>query len=322
MDFFCLQKFIKKLPVKYFSFTSIGKSVQNRKIYAVLTKNNSKKWVIITAGIHAREHLSCDFLCKIIKKYAKMMAEKCRIVSKLPGVTTKSDNFLPFNIAFIPMLNPDGIELCLHGTKGLAKQEKQRLISINKSANFSLWKANFNGVDLNNNFPANWHQKFTKNFAPAPQGFYGEKPLSEPESKALYLFTKKLSPFLTLSYHLKGEEIYYDFFQKGHQKRRDFAIAKIFAKATGYKIKSTQKFSSGGYKDWCVQSLKIPALTIELGSDKFAHPYPKNQLPKMVKKNIAIFDCLMSSYMVYNRCEEKYGNKIHEKGPAPCGASV
>ena len=322
MDFFSLEKFIKKLPVKYFSFTAIGRSVQNKKIYAVLTKNSSKKWVIITGGIHAREHLSCNFVCKIIKKYAKIMQKKRRIVSKMSGATTKSDNFLPFNIAFIPMVNPDGIDLAIHGTKGLSNAQKSRLAKINKSADFSLWKANIHGVDLNNNFPANWHQKFTRANAPASQGFYGKNPLSEPESKALYLLTKKLSPFLTLSYHLKGEEIYYDFFQKGPQKRRDLAIAKIFAKSTGYTIKSTQKVSSGGYKDWCVSSLKIPALTIELGSDKFAHPYPQNQLPKIFKKNMHIFDCLMASYVVYNRYEEKYGTKIHEKGSSPCGTSV
>lgn len=322
MDFFCFENFVKNLSVKYFNLTVIGKSVQNKNIYAICTKNKSKKWAIITAGIHAREHLSTDLVCKMIQKYAKMCAEKCRIMSKNTKNSPKTCSFLPFNIAFVPQVNPDGADLAIHGTTGLLPELAKHIISINGSPDFSAYKANFNGVDLNNNFPANWHQKFTKTNVPASQGFYGKKPLSEPESKALYKFTKKLSPFITISYHLKGEEIYYDFFQKGTQKLRDQQIAKIFSLSTGYRIKSTQNCSSGGYKDWCVSSLEIPALTVELGDDKFAHPYPQNQLENIYKKNSKIFSCLLHSYLVYNKFDGKHSNKIHEKGSAPCTASI
>jgi len=62
--------------------------------------------VIISAAIHAREHLSCDVVCKMIQK----------LVSEKP--------YLQFNVAFVPLLNPDGADLCKNGVKNLKKPQK------------------------------------------------------------------------------------------------------------------------------------------------------------------------------------------------------
>lgn len=282
MDYIGLTKFLNKLSSKYV-IKSIGKTYLNNNIYAVYyAPNKNKPWAIITAGIHAREHLSTDIVCKQIKCYHKF-AEK-----------------VGYNVVFLPLINPDGANLCKNGLKNVPKILKTGLVKINKSKNFSLYKANIRGVDLNNNFDANWNQKYTNITTPASQGYYGPMPLSEKESRMLSSFTKKIKPFITISYHMKGEEIYYDFFQVGQRKLRDKKIAEIFAKSTGYKIKSTEKCSSGGYKDWCVQKLKIPSLTIELGEDKFSHPYPKSQVKNIWKKNKDVFLCLEQALKIYN----------------------
>ena len=52
----------------------------------------------------------------------------------------------------------------------------------------------------------------------------------------------------------------------------------------GYKIKKI-KGSVGGYKDWCIQKLKVPSVTIEVGSDILSHPIGKQALPKIYSKN-------------------------------------
>ena len=83
---------------------------------------------------------------------------------------------------------------------------------------------------------------------------------------ALRDFTLKIRPFVTLSFHTKGEEIYWEYGGKG-----DIRGAKIISDVTGYEIKRIFG-SAGGYKDWCIQKLKIPAYTIECGSDNLAHP--------------------------------------------------
>ena len=121
----------------------------------------------------------------------------------------------------------------------------------------------------------------TKNF----QNYIGPYPNSEKETQYLIKLTEKVKPDLTISYHSKGEEIYYDFFQNEKDKQRDEEIAKIIAKTTKYKIKSMSKYSAGGYKDWCIQKLKIPAFTIEVGNDNFSHPLGLDKLQPIYKQN-------------------------------------
>ena len=258
----------------------IGYSVLGQEIYAIKKEyNKNNRWALITAGMHAREHLATDLIC--------LFLEDLKLIESLP-----------FNIAFVPLVNPDGVELCENGTKNIDSESAKRLIEINGSKDFSLYKANARGVDLNNNWDANWEIHFTNKTKPSSQGYYGEKPMSEPEVIALANFTAKLNPFITVNYHLKGEEIYFDFFQNEEDYERDELIAKIFSQSSGYKIVKTQVVSSGGFKDWCVQKLHIPALTIELGSDKFSHPYPKQELYNIYLKNKNIFNCLENSLKI------------------------
>ena len=279
-----LEKFIEN-HCHLYDVVVIGKSVLGENIYAVNKEfDKSFKWVLVTAGIHAREHLSCDLVCELIKK---MRGKK-----------------LGYNISFVPLINPDGANLCLGGISFLQKNERKRLIEINDSKDFSLYKANANGVDLNNNWDANWDMNFKNKTAPASQGFYGNAPMSEPEVQCLASWVKKLDLFLTISYHLKGEEVYFDFFQDERRYERDKTIAKVFSKSTGYKIKSTQNVSSGGFKDWCVQELKIPALTIELGNDRFSHPFPKEQLATICKQQAHFFEDVQKSLEVFNAYED------------------
>lgn len=275
-----------KLLNDSFRLDIIGKTYLGNKIFVVnKVFGEGFKWVIITGGIHAREHLSCDLICLFLNNLNYM-------------------RFLPYNISVIPLLNPDGADLCINGLKNIKEKDRGKLLAINGGGkDFSLFKANARGVDLNNNFDADFENKFSNKTQPSAQGYYGEKPFSEPETSALRDWTKKLNPFLTISYHLKGEEIYFDFFQDKKRYGRDFAIAKIFSKSTGYIIKSTQDISSGGYKDWCVQKLKIPALTIELGEDKFSHPFPQRELTNIYEKNKNIFNDIAESLKIFERYE-------------------
>lgn len=91
---------------------------------------------------------------------------------------------------------------------------------------------------------------------------------------------------------MKGEEIYFDFYQKEKNLKRDERIAKMVQNLTGYRIVSTQNSSFGGYKDWCIQRLGIPSLTIELGQDKFDHPINHMEIYDIITKNARILDIL------------------------------
>lgn len=146
----------------------------------------------------------------------------------------------------IPLVNPDG--------------------AVISQTKYPMWKANARGVDLNVNFDADWGSGRLNTTARGGENCIGDSPFSESESSALARFTLKIKPYVTFSFHTKGGEIYWEFDGKGDERG-----AQILSEATGYKVK-TIKGSAGGYKDWCIQKLGIPAYTIECGADSLIHP--------------------------------------------------
>jgi len=208
--------------------------------------------IIITGGIHAREHITAKLVSALVYEYGMRKERKKR-----------AD--LRFNIYFIPLVNPDGAEMCLRG--GLP-----------------LWKANAAGVDLNVNFPARWGTGKQNVLEAGSENYIGGYPLCEPESRALARFTEFVCPRTTLSYHCKGREIYWQFYQDEAAEKRDFMIAKKLEAETGYKLVDAGG-SAGGYKDFCIERLKIPAFTIEVGDDKYSHPFPYSEFERIFCEN-------------------------------------
>ena len=156
-------------------------------------------------------------------------------------------------------------------------------------------------------------------FYASTQGYVGESPNSEPCTKALVELTKKVKPIFTISYHCKGEEVYSDFFAKKENIKRDNKIAKIVASTLGYKLKSCQNSSSGGYKDWCISQFGIPSVTIEVGSDKLSHPLDESSLDVIFKQNKKLLKKLGKIAKEY---EHGRKNQIHEKSTKSCKKSI
>ncbi len=222
----------------------IGKTYLGEKIPFFKVEFSPFPKCILTYAIHAREYITTYLALEQIKDFAKNGNVGC--------------------VYFIPAINIDGIKIVLKDNP--------------------LYKANYRGVDLNVNFDARWGSGAQNVRYKSSQNYIGEYPFSESETKALRDFTLKIKPDVTVSYHSKGEEIYYEFFQSEKDKKRDYALAKSVSEVTGYAIKSTLS-SAGGYKDWCIQTLFIPALTIEVGKDSLSHPIKKDSLPEIYQKN-------------------------------------
>jgi len=163
----------------------------------------------------------------------------------------------------IPLLNPDGA-IISQGIK-------------------PLWKDNARGVDLNCNFDAEWGTGRLNTKRRGAENCVGDYPFSEPETIALKNFTIKINPFVTFSWHTKGEEIYWSFAGRGDENG-----AKILSDATGYPHKIIYG-SAGGYKDWCLQKLLVPSYTIECGSDGLTHPIKKVSKLKKCFNALKIF---------------------------------
>lgn len=247
----------------------VGESELNQRIPYVFVGQKNGNYMIVQAAIHAREHLTSLVAVCLAKR-----------------LLANFDLMLNGGIYFIPMVNPDGVRLCQEGVSWITDTERQkRLTELNGGkTDFSLWKANADGVDLNVNFEAKWGEGEQNVFSPSPQNYVGEYAMCAKEVQALAEFTLRIKPCVTLSYHLKGEEIYWQFGQSPQQLARDKKYAQAIASYTGYKLVSGEG-SVGGYKDWCIQELGIPSYTIEVGSDNFNHPFPYDRLSVIVKQN-------------------------------------
>jgi len=250
-----LIKDIDHLKSNGIKVSKIGKSELGLDIPYIHIGDYFGKQIIVMGAIHARENITA----LLIMRQAYELA-------------FEANNF-DGGVYFIPMLNPDGAIL-LDGAKGFEEHEKVKsAIKINGgSKDFSLWKANINGVDLNNNFDARFGMGKGQVNYPASQGYMGEFAFCEKETESLMRFTLMVQPSLTISYHAKGQEIYWEFFQNEEDRKRDLKLARDIAKYLGYLRVDGDLGSSGGYKDWCIDRLKISALTIEIGDDKYQHP--------------------------------------------------
>ena len=270
---FLYKDFLKEMEVfrqKGAFIGSIGKSILSQDIAFVRIGNPLGKAVIITGGIHAREHITV-LLCLCLMK---------------DMLLNPPDDFC---IYAVPCVNPDGFRLATEGITFLNSNEKWKklkpfLYRINGGTDFSLWKANIGGVDLNVNFDAEWGKGKRNVFSPASENYVGSYPLDQPESKALADFTIEINPQAVIALHCKGEVIYWNFHQTGKVLWRDYNYAKRLMRVTGYPLTDSNG-SSGGYKDWCIKRLMIPSVTIEVGRDCFSHPFPYEQFDDIYTKN-------------------------------------
>lgn len=253
--------------LKNVSWFVCGFSTLNEPIYCFHIGIKSGKQVFMEGGIHAREYLSTLFLIEEVKY-----------------LSTKN---LDGGFYVVPLVNPDGVRLVLDGYDFVkCKKHKEFLKIINDgNDNFSLWKANILGVDLNVNFNAEWGKGAQNKFCYASESFVGFYAESEREVQTLISLAKILKPNISLSWHTKGEVIYYGFYKLNKNEiERDFNIAKELYKINGYKVLSTGQ-SVGGFSDWAGINLKIPALTIELGNNNLSHPLTENSLTEVFEKN-------------------------------------
>lgn len=248
---------------------NVGKSVLGKNILATHLGSYDGTQIIIQGAIHAREYIT-----------TLLMIEQAKYLNKTGGIKNGG-------IYFIFLTNPDGVELVLDGINSVdCEVTKKYLIAGNtESENFSQFKANINLVDLNTNFDVDWGQGGQNVRCPNSQNFIGFYPNSEREVNALINFTNKIKPSLTISYHSKGEVIYYGFTQENETDLlRDRQIGQQLSNLTGYPLLPTEN-SSGGYKDWCIRYLKIPAYTIEVGNENLSHPITEENLPEIFEQN-------------------------------------
>lgn len=269
---------IQKLYPDFIQTQVIGQSVDGRNIYAVRLGLGPTE-IFLNGAHHAREHMTTNVLMEMLDEYSRSFADGYSY-----GGYNTSDLLHKVSIWFVPMVNPDGVTLVQRGHTS-AKNPSYVLQLNNNNTDFSSWKANIRGVDLNRQYPADWGAIGGPK-GPAPMNFKGYSPLSEPEVIALYNFTKAHQFKTSSSYHSSGEILYWYYKQTDSNYNRDYQLALQYSQLTGYPLVApTSNPGGGGYKDWFIQETKMPGFTPEISPYTNNLPVPLGNFDRIWEQN-------------------------------------
>ncbi len=246
----------KKHPERLRVFVQ-GKSEEGRDIIlAKLGNPASQNKILIHASIHAREYMTTLLLMAQID----YMLSHEEVFYKDTDMTI-GDILERVCFFIVPMVNPDGVNIVQSGRLPKEFAGKYTKKQIQK------WKANAKGVDLNANFDAGWEQygKGEESVLPGPQGYKGECAECAAESRAIANLARETKFDLTVSYHTSGSVIYSSYGKNQTTNNKGRELAERIYKISGL-TQSKQSFAStAGFKDWAIEKLHIPSLTIEFG---------------------------------------------------------
>lgn len=234
---------------------TIGQTESGREIPVMQIGNpNAEYHVLLQGAIHGREHFTACLLM-ILTDYAL------------------SQNYFGQSMVcyhIIPMSNPDGVVISQTGEL-LGIQEliyyfdlEAGYTSYGPATFAQQWKANAIGIDLNRNFFSGWHNSL-EHLDVSSQKYRGDEAFSALESIALRDYTMAYDFDATISFHSQGCVIYYQYGNKQPVNDLSYSLALAAEQVTGYELMTYDGTSGAGYKDWAMDELGIPSLTLEVG---------------------------------------------------------
>ncbi|MER6350127.1 M14 family zinc carboxypeptidase [Streptomyces sp. NPDC001595] len=180
---------------------SIGKTVRGQDILALkLTRNarksedGSKPAVLYMSNQHAREWITPEMTRRLMHHYLDNYRTDQRI-KKIVDTT---------ELWFVITANPDGYDFT-HAADG-DRQWRKNLRDVNGDGALTIG----DGVDLNRNFAYKWgYDDEGSSPYPTSQTYRGAGPNSEPETKAVDAFQKRVGFEYGINYHSAAELILY-----------------------------------------------------------------------------------------------------------------
>lgn len=263
---------------RFLSSAPIGRSVLGRSLWG-LTLGTGRERVLMAAAFHGQEWITSLLCLRLCEELCAALAHNRDLngwdVSR--ALTGRC-------LVLVPMVNPDGVEIALHGADsvGDAAPTIRRLGGDVQG----LWQANVNGVDINHNFNAGWsllQQEEQKKgiIGPSARQWGGPAPESEPETQALTALCRRGNFRHVVALHTQGEEIYWRYGDRTPPASRLMAL--VMASASGYAVAQPEGLAShGGFKDWFIEEFGRPGFTFELG--KGVNPLPVTELDNIYHK--------------------------------------
>ncbi len=252
-----------RLKLKYpklITSKNAGFSVEGRQI-PILILGKGKQKIFLCGTHHAREYITSAYLM-----YTANIFAEAYISNKKFGDYDIKNLLSLCTVYIMPMVNPDGAGLVQGGLKAVQDADKVSSMKMIQPS-YTQWKANLNGVDLNRQYPALWEHKNVIVKSPASELYNGKEAATEPEVRAVMRVCKKNRFASAISFHTKGEVIFY----ADANTEKDIPDAKEFAKriaaVSGYKLMPVSQdpgIYAAGFENWFRQEFLAPALLIEL----------------------------------------------------------
>ena len=300
-------KRIHELEDKYPEIIQVveyGRSIDNRPLYAIRMTAGVKDFMkdpehnikrthyYIDGGNHSRETVNPSIVLRMVEEYARDYYG----VENIKGFDLKKvlDGSV---LHFIPLAFPDGYNLVKVGLDGVQTDAGMKAIKSVPDKNYSNYKANLRGVDLNRNYTAwvfdtgnrKWVDLRKKNpgtvTAPTGELYGGPKGASEPEvkHKSDYILKYDFRQFTT--FHSRGEIIFWHkfYFPKAYNDQaRD--MARVVSKVTGYPIGGQSLGGRSGYfSDFTAGMTFKPTITVETTPNGAKLPTKKSLYSKVYK---------------------------------------
>ena len=249
------------------------------------------KRILMTAGHHGNEWITSLLLWLLLEAYVTAIRDEAGLF----GFAARG-LFRRTTLCVVPLANPDGVDLVCGATTAAQFEAARVLAATQPQVPFpSGWKANGAGVDLNLNYPARWEEAVRIKAAagvtaPGPRDYPGAAPLDQPESRALYDFTRRFSPHILAAFHAQGGEIYA---ADAQGRLPDETLARRMAAASGYRLcEPAPESANGGLRDWFMEEYHRPGYTIEIGRGE--NPLPLSDVPKLYEEILPIFALLLA----------------------------
>lgn len=274
---------------EYMTFSSVGKSVDNRDIWQMIIGNpNAPHAIYVQSTIHGREWMNTWIVMKqaeeLLKNYNTTVLNN----------VTYAHVFQKCAIYILPMTNPDGVTISQYGINGIVNPTlRANLSKMSGASTPSRWKANANGVDLNRNFSVGWGTTVNVT-APSGSFYNGTAPNTEPETLAIINAVNQREFTIAVSYHSMENAIYWNVGQTGELYDRSYTLAKQVKDITGYKLGNRSEPHGLAY-NWFIHAKQIPTALIETGS--VSCPLPYSQWEPIWKANKDVLAKLVVYYI-------------------------
>lgn len=264
-----------------------------------------KRSMLFVGNVHAREDYSSKFVMKFLNMYLLSFTGDSVIYNKA------ADYLDDLDLYFMPVANPDGLKIAHEDWVNIEKYVPE-INQIKRMETFAEWKANGKGIDLNDSFDDETHSlNKSYNYSPVPcsEGFKGKYAAEPIETQVIQKFVSEIRPLMTLSFHTKGDLIYWAdskthaYFNGIDSLINDAALS--VSNFSRVKVSPDPSTYGGGLENYVRYQFGLLGSCVELSSgDSERKQFPDNEFNKRVWKK---------TWKIPTTCIElviKYANQI------------